>query len=144
MNIIPNLTLVALQFLPFIVTIAALYFIAFKPMMDYLEGRENASSGATGTAKELEAEIQTKKSEILSEINTALKAASDKRAVVRQELVEEYNEFVYQKRLVAEGVIKEAINEIAIEKSAARQEVRVQAENFANEIAGKIIGRNIA
>ena len=144
MNIIPNLTLVALQFLPFIVTIAALYFIVFKPMMDYLEERENSSSGATGTAKVLEEDIQTKKSEILGEINTALKEASDKRSVARQEIVEEYNEFVYQKRQVAEGVIKEAINEIAVEKSAARQEVRVQAESFANEIAGKIIGRNIA
>ena len=144
MNIIPNLTLVALQFLPFITTIAALYFIVFKPMMDYLEERENASSGATDTAKELEVDIQTKKSEILNEINTALKEGSDKRSVVRQELVEEYNEFVYQKRQVAESVIKDAINEIAVEKSAARQEVRVQAEHFANEIAGKIIGRNIA
>ena len=144
MNIIPNLTLVALQFLPFIVTIAALYFIVFKPMMDYLEEREHASSGATDTAKELEKEIQTKKSEILREINIALKEASDKRSVVRQELVEEYNQFVSQKRHVAETVIKEAANEIAVEKSAARQEVRVQAEAFANEIAGKIIGRNIA
>ena len=144
MNIIPNLTLVALQFLPFIVTIAALYFIVFKPMMDYLEEREHASSGATDTAKELEKEIQTKKSEILREINIALKEASDKRSVVRQELVEEYNQFVSQKRHVAETIIKEAASEIAVEKSAARQEVRVQAENFANEIAGKIIGRNIA
>ena len=144
MNIIPNLTLVALQFLPFITTIAALYFIVFKPMMDYLEERENASSGATDTAKELEVDIRTKKSEILNEINIALKEASNKRSVVRQELVEEYNGFVYQKRQVAEAVIKDAINEIAVEKSAVRQEVRVQAENFANEIAGKIIGRNIA
>ena len=144
MNIIPNLTLVALQFLPFIVTIAALYFIVFKPMMDYLEERENASSGATDTAKELEKEIQTKKSEILREVNIALKEASDKRSVVRQELVEEYNQFVSQKRHVAETIIKEAASEIAVEKSAARQEVRVQAEAFANEIAGKIIGRNIA
>ena len=53
----------------------------------------------------------------------------------------EYNNFVQAKR---QAKIKEAAQAIAVEKSAARQEVHVQAEAFANDIASQIIGRNIA
>ena len=61
MNIIPNPTLLLLQLLPFIVTIAGLYFILFKPMFTYLEERDGASTGATDTAKDLETDVQKKK-----------------------------------------------------------------------------------
>ena len=59
-------------------------------------------------------------------------------------MMAEYNNFVQAKRQEAEKEIKEATQAIAIEKSAARQEVHVQAEAFANDIASQIIGRNIA
>ncbi len=144
MNIIPNLTLTALQVLPFAVTIGALYYILFKPMMEYLEDRENASSGATSTAKDMEEDLRAKKEEISSKVQTALREASDKRNGARQELVEAYNAFVQKKRQAAEEEIQQAVLEIAKEKSAARQAVRAQSEAFANEIASQIIGRNIA
>jgi F0F1-type ATP synthase membrane subunit b/b' len=40
--------------------------------------------------------------------------------------------------------IKEATQAIAVEKSAARQEVRAQSEAFAKSIASQIIGRDVA
>ena len=144
MNIIPNPTLLLLQLLPFFVTISGLYFILFKPMFDYLEERDGASSGATDTAKDLEADVRAKKLDITTKIQTALKETSEARASARKELMAEYNNFVQAKRQEAEKEIKEATQAIAIEKSAARQEVRVQAEAFANDIASQIIGRNIA
>ena len=144
MNIIPNPTLLLLQLIPFIVTIAGLYFILFKPMFDYLEERDGESTGATDTAKDLEAEVQAKKAEITSKIQDALKESSETRSSARQELLADYNNFVQTKRQEAEKEIKKATQAIAVEKSAARQEVHVQAEAFANEIASQIIGRNIA
>lgn len=144
MNIIPNPTLLLLQLVPFIVTIAGLYFILFKPMFDYLEERDGQSTGATDTAKDLEATVQAKKAEIAAKIQAALKESSEARSVARQELVAEYNNFVQAKRQDAEKEIKEAAQAIAVEKSAAREEVHGQAEAFANDIASQIIGRNIA
>jgi F-type H+-transporting ATPase subunit b len=144
MNIIPNPTLLVLQLFPFIVTIAALYLILFKPMLAYLEERNSASSGATDKAKVLEAEVQEKKSEITTKIQAALKESSEARAAARQDLVGEYNKFVQAKRHEAELKIKEATQAIAVEKSAARQEVRAQSEAFAKSIASQIIGRDVA
>ena len=144
MNIIPNPTLLLLQLLPFAVTIASLYFILFKPMFAYLEERDRASTGATDTAKDLEDEVQAKKSEITVQVQTALKESSEARSIARQKLMAEYNNFVQAKRQEAEKQIKEAAQAIAVEKAAARQEVHVQAEAFANDIASKVIGRSIA
>ena len=144
MNIIPNPTLLLVQLLPFIVTIAGLYYILFKPMFDYLEERDGASTGATDTAKDLEATVQATKAEITAKTQSALKESSEARSAARQELMAEYNNFVQGKRQEAEKEIKEATQAIAVEKSAARQEVHVQAESFANDIASRIIGRNIA
>lgn len=144
MNIIPNPTLLVLQLFPFIVTIASLYFILFKPMLEYLEGRDGASTGATDTAKDLEAEVRAKKAEIAAKVQTALKESSEARAAARQDLVANYNKFVQGKRQEAEKEIKEASQAIAVEKSAARQEVVVRAQSFAEEIASQVIGRYIA
>lgn len=144
MNIIPNPTLLVLQLFPFIVTIASLYFILFKPMLEYLEGRDGASTGATDTAKDLEAEVKARKAEIAAKVQVALKESSEARAAARQELVSNYNKFVQGKRQEAENEIKEASQAIAVEKAATRQEVVAQAQSFAGQIASQVIGRNIA
>ena len=144
MNIIPNPTLLLLQLLPFAVTIGGLYFILFKPMFAYLEERDAASTGATDTAKDLENEVQSKKAAITEQIQAALRESSEARSSARQELMDEYNNFVQAKRQEAEKQIKDAAQGIAVEKAAARQEVHGQAEAFANDIASKVIGRNIA
>jgi F-type H+-transporting ATPase subunit b len=144
MNIIPNPTLLLLQLLPFAVTIAGLYLILFKPMFAYLEERDEASTGATDTAKDLESEVQAKKAAITERVQAALKESSETRSAARQEMMAEYNNFVQTKRQEAEKQIKEAAQTIAVEKAAARQEVHVQAEAFANDIASKVIGRSIA
>ena len=97
MNIIPNPTLLLLQLLPFAVTIAGLYLILFKPMFAYLEERDEASTGATDTAKDLESEVQAKKAAITERVQAALKESSETRSVARQELMAEYNNLYRQK-----------------------------------------------
>jgi F-type H+-transporting ATPase subunit b len=144
MNIMPNLLLIALQLVPFLVTITSLYFIIFKPMMTYLDEREDASSGAADEAQNLEGKTKERKAEINAKIDAALKSASLTRSEARQELVNDYNNFVLEHRQSAEKEIKAASQKIAVEKAAVRQEIRVQAEGFAAEIAAKIVGRNIA
>jgi F-type H+-transporting ATPase subunit b len=144
MNIMPNLLLIALQLVPFLVTITSLYFIIFKPMMTYLDEREDVSSGAADEAQNLEGKTKERKAEINVKIDAALKSASLTRSAARQELVNDYNNFVLEHRQNAEKEIKAASQKIAVEKAAVRQEIRVQAEGFAAEIAAKIVGRNIA
>ena len=144
MNIMPNPLLVALQLFPFIVTSASLYFIILKPMMEYLEERENRSFGATDSAKSLESETAAMKEQIDARLQAAQKQASDKRAQARQELVAQYNTYVHEQRQIAEQKIQDAAREMEVEKAAAKQAIRAQAEGFATDIASKLIGRDVA
>lgn len=144
MNIMPNPLLIALQLLPFLVTIASLYFIIFKPMMEYLEERESRSFGATDSAKSLEAETAEMKAKIDTRLQEAHKQASEKRAHARQELMTKYNAYVHEQRQIAEQKIHDAAREMEVEKAAAKQAIRAQAEGFATDIASKLIGRDVA
>jgi F-type H+-transporting ATPase subunit b len=143
MNIYPNLTLVLLQLVPFVLTLIALNAIIFKPMLKYLEDRENASSGAEEQAKSIHAEIDLKVAELQEKINVAQQQASLKRSAARENLVKNYNDVVQESRKEADQKIKDAALVIAAEQSAARQEIKVQAKEIATQIASQTLGRNI-
>ena len=144
MNIYPSPLLIGLQMIPFMITILSLYFIIFKPMLAYLNDRENASTGATDTAAKLEADIEKIKKEIQSKIDEALQDGSQKRAEERNRLQKEYNEIVQAARKDAEAKIKTATTEIAQHKAATLQELPQQAEEVANSIIVRVLGRNVA
>ena len=144
MNIMPNMLLVGLQLLPFIITITSLYFIIFKPMMVYLEEREHRSLGATDSAKSLTSETNQMNETIEATTQEALKKASEKRSQARQELMSEYNNYISEQRQIAEQKIQSAVQELEIEKASAKQAIRAETEAFASDIATKLIGRDVA
>ena len=144
MNIYPNLTLVILQLIPFLLTIFALNAIIFKPMLKYLDDRENASSGAEKEAKEIAAEIEARLAELQEKIQAAQQEASGKRSAAREEFVRKYNDVIHQTRKEADQEIKKAIAEISAQQAAARQEIKVQAKEIATQIASQALGRDLA
>jgi F-type H+-transporting ATPase subunit b len=144
MNIYPNLTLVLLQFIPFLLTLVALNFLIFKPMLRYLDERDGASSGAEDEAKKIDSEIKANLEELDSTILSAQQEASAQRSTARDNLMRQYNEVVHQSRKEAEKELKEAAAEINAQQSAARQEIKAHAKDIATQIAGQALGRDIA
>jgi F0F1-type ATP synthase membrane subunit b/b' len=69
MNIIPDPILVVLQALPFLVLLAGLHVILYKPMLAYLAERREATAGAKKAAQELQE-------------RAALKLQQDRKSVV--------------------------------------------------------------
>jgi len=143
MNIYPNFTLVLLQVIPFLLTIGVLHLIIFKPMLNYLEERDNASSGAEDEAKRLNEEIEGRLRELDSKIQEAQQEASKMRTESRERLVRQYNDVVHHSRKDADQQVKEAVLEISAQQSAARQEIKAQAKDIAQQIAGQALGRDI-
>ena len=70
MNIIPDLVLTALLMAPFLVLVAGMHFILYKPMLAYLDARANATVGARKEAEELQARAASR----LNEWEVALEA----------------------------------------------------------------------
>ena len=144
MNIYPSLTLILLQLIPFLLTLFALNSIIFKPMLNYLNERENASSGAGDKARAIEAEIAANVSDIEAKIQAAQKDASQLRSTAREKLVRQYNEVVHQSRKEADQQVKEAAIKIEAEQTAARQEIKAQSKEIALQIACQTLGRDLA
>ena len=61
----------------------------------------------------------------------------------RERLVRQYNDVVHHSRKDADQQVKEAVLEISAQQSAARQEIKAQAKDIAQQIAGQALGRDI-
>ena len=144
MNVYPNLTLVLLQVVPFLVTIFALNALILKPMLQYLEEREEKSGGAESNAGEINVSIDNKVEQLATEIKAAQHQAAGIRELARSEAAAEYTEAIQVFRKNSEQQIKDAVLVIDQEQQAARQELRGQVEAIAVEIASKALGRRIA
>ncbi len=73
MYLIPNITLILMQLLPFFVTLFGLYFIIFKPMLEYLDERNEQIEGSQKKALTLVEEANVKAKEAEKELIAARK-----------------------------------------------------------------------
>ena len=144
MNIFPNLTLVLLQLVPFLLTIISLWFIIFKPMLEYLEARDDASSGAATKAKQLEKDTEALKNEIKSALQQVHDECAQQKAEVRQTLLNEYNEQVHAIRKDAEARVKAATIELEEEKKEMMASLEKDTPALAERITNQILGRKSA
>ena len=144
MNIIPDLTLILLQLIPFSITITALYFILFKPMLAYLDERANATVGAQHEAKSLEAQAAEKAAELEARMKEAQAEIGALRIQARNEALVEYNRLIEAARTQADAKIEAATVELQSETDAARAALSVAANDIATQIASQAVGRDFA
>jgi F-type H+-transporting ATPase subunit b len=144
MNVIPDPTLILLQAIPFGITLIALYFILFKPMLAYLDERADATIGARQKAKELEALAEEKALALQGELKKAQVEIGAIRTQSRNDALAEYNTIIEAARIEANQKIDAATAELAQETSSARQALRGAANDIASQIASQAIGRDLA
>ena len=144
MNLIPNPTLIALQVIPFLLTLVAMYQIIFKPMIAYLDSREDSITGTKNKAEALEADAEQKMADLQKELSAARAKAGEIRAAARAEALAEYNQTVQTARTNAEKRIEGAVTELEREKEVARITLRSTAKEVANQIASNALGRELA
>ena len=144
MNIIPIPTLLVLQLIPFAITLAALYYIIFKPMVQYLEAREENIEGARIKAKELEELSEEKINELNDRLKKIRSELNDKRMAARADLMAKYNDTIYKARQEADQEIKEQVALLSKEQDTAREELKDKAQAIAELVASQTLGRSIA
>ena len=143
MNIVPVPILILLQLIPFVVTIVALYFIIFKPMLRYLDARDDSTIGAREKGERLSAEVDQKMNDLADQLRTAQAQIGEKRGLGRAEATDHYNKIVHEARAEADAQIKEAVAEIQAQKEEARSALKGEADAIANQIAASALGRDI-
>ena len=144
MNLIPNLTLILLQVIPFFITLFGMYLILFKPLREYLDQRDNSIDGALDEARSIREATEDK----ISKLEAELKTARHEAAVIRnQALIEgmsEYNNQIAKEREDAQNKTAEAIKVIEDESSKATAALNSEANDIATQIAAQVLGRSLA
>lgn len=141
MQIIPELVPSVLLTIPFLVAFAALNTILFRPLLDYLEGRDEAIHGAKEQAKVLHSQVETRLEDLDERLRTARVEINAYRADARAAALGEESKIIAKAREEADAKVSKAVEQITIEHAAATQTLQTVAENLSGDIVDQVLGR---
>lgn len=137
-----NATLIA-QIINFLILVALLAKVAYKPLINVLEERKNRveSHMAAAEQEKLQAETLRQENErLLSEARAQAQAIVDKAVKLAEKSKED---ILLEARKEQERLIKAAQDEISREKDAALAQMRAEMVSVSLAAATKIIGDNL-
>ena len=144
MNIIPVPTLILLQLVPFLLTISVLYFVLFKPMLAYLDERDEKIDGAKAKAVSMQKQSADNMSVLKEKTRSVRKEINMLRSEARTKVMDEYNQTISKARKEADKEIKENAKTILTDQDLVRTELKMQAQEVAKTIASKTLGRAVS
>jgi F-type H+-transporting ATPase subunit b len=144
MEIIPDPTVMALQLIPFLVTLAALYKIILAPMLDYLEERQSAIESGTTGVDQMNADLEARAADYENQLKAARSAGAEIRGARRVEAKAGYDAHIATARGEAESQINEALVEIQASAGSAREELQGSSQVLAAQISSQVLGRPVA
>ena len=137
-----NVTLL-IQLANFIVLLIALKFLLFKPIRQVMREREQGISSAFGDAKAAQERMQS----ILENYNASLAEAKQKAVTtyntIYQQGLDSQRDMISAERAKAGEMMDKARTEIAAESTAARADLKNEAERLSQEITSKLLGRAV-
>jgi len=132
-----------LQFVNFMILMAVLNALLFKPLRAALQARKETIEGSRAKVQDIDEQVQAQIARYEAQLQDARLKGSQERSALRKTAQEEESRILgaaNQKSAEKLQVIKEQIQE---EASSARQALRNETESLAKSIAGKVLGRAI-
>ncbi len=132
-----------IQIINFLVLLIALNFILFKPIRKVMQEREQGISAAFGDAKAAQDRMQG----LMESYNTSLAEAKQKATTsfntMYQQGLDAQRDMIAAERAKAGEALDKARAEIASASTAARADLRNEAERLSQEITAKMLGRAV-
>ena len=144
MSLTPDPTLILIQLVPFLATLAMLNALLFKPMLAYLEVRHQATTGAKEEAARLVQSAERAAQEVENRLNVARGELADIRSTRRKAALAEREERIAQARKENDKRLHDAVEVISGEAELAGQELERLSRIIANDAASKVLGRTIS
>jgi F-type H+-transporting ATPase subunit b len=135
--------LIGLQLIPFLIALVGLHFIIFKPMLKYLEEREQSVARDRSAATGLQEQVQQKVAALEDKLTVARAEANAERVRLREQIREEEQTILERARERADVMVSEARTEIAAEREAASRTLRAETEALSQAIAKSVLGRPV-
>jgi len=115
----------------------------FRPYLKMREDRHQGIDGAKDEAKKLSAEADAQLADYEQKLAAARSRANDEQRKIRAEAAAHQSDVTEKARAKAQTTIDVARAKVETEVEAARKELLPQAETIAQNIATKLLGREL-
>ena len=141
LHLFPDPVLVLVQLAPFLVLVAGLHVILFKPMLAYLLEREHHTAGARHEAASLQAKSAGQATRYEQAVAAARSEIIELRSSRRAVANAEYQKVVAAARAEADHEVQGAVERLRAESGTARGELKGNAAALAHDVAAQVLGR---
>lgn len=144
MRIIPDLTHTIFLTLPFFVAMFGMYAILWRPLLEWMEERDQLESKALKEAEELDDAAQDQLARIESRLAEAHREAVELRGAARDRAMAKETELLSAARAKAEKRVEEEVQRLDTEREAARHALEETAQSLSDAIAARVLGRELS
>lgn len=132
-----------IQLANFIFLVIALNFILFKPIRKIMQEREQGISAALSDAKSAQNQMQTLQEQYNSSLAEAKQKATVAFNTLYQQGLDTQRDILTAERAKAGELLDKARAEVVAASSAARAELKKDAEKLSLDITSKLLGRAV-
>lgn len=134
---------ILVQFVNFLVLMAVLNVLLYRPLRKVMAERQEAIDGGHQKARDLEASINEKMESYEAKLQQAKIQGSQEAAALKAEAAKEETAILGEARGEADKSLAELKNKVAGEADAARKTLVNETKTLAGVIASKVLGRDV-
>jgi F-type H+-transporting ATPase subunit b len=130
-----------LQFANFMILMAVLNALLFKPLRAALQARKEIIESSQAKVLDIDEQVQAQIARYEAQLREARQQGGQERAALRKTAQEEETRILGEAKQASAGKLQSIKEQIQAEAGTARQALRDETEALAKEIAGKVLGR---
>jgi F-type H+-transporting ATPase subunit b len=132
-----------LQFVNFMILMAVLNALLFKPLRAALQARKETIEGSKAKVQDIDEQVQAQIARYEAQLQEARRQGGQERAALRKTAHEEEGRILGGANQKAAEKLQTIKAQIQEEAEAARQSLRDETKSLAKDIAGKVLGRAV-
>jgi F-type H+-transporting ATPase subunit b len=132
-----------LQFVNFVVLMAVLNALIYKPLRAALQARKETIEGSKAKVQDIDEQVQAQIARYEAQLQEARQQGGQERAALRKAAQEEEGRILGEANQKAAERLQSIKEQIQEEAGAARKALRNETDALAKEIAGKVLGRAV-
>ncbi len=132
-----------LQFANFMILMAVLNVLLFKPLRAALQARKETIEGSRAKVQDIDEQVQAQISRYEAQLQEARQQGGQERAALRKTAQEEETRILGGANKTSAEKLQSIKEQIQVEAASARQKLREETDTLAKDIAGKVLGRAI-
>ena len=132
-----------LQFFNFLILMAVLNALLFKPLRAALQTRRETIEGSKAKVQDIDEQVQAQIARYEAQLQEARQQGGQERSALRKTGQEEEVRILGEANRSAAEKLQAITAQIQEEADSARQALRNETDALAKEIAGKVLGRAV-